>query len=156
MGTSVISAINLLILIGIMIWKLRAPITSHVADRHVLIRDEIQTVRVQLSQAQEKYEEFSSKLKAIDAEISVLREQNKQDTAALKMRVTGEARRVAAMVASDARDTAGSLFAELKGQLYLDWSLKVLDRTEEILRERLTSADRSRIREEFSKQLGAV
>ena len=75
------------------------------------------------------------------------------DSTAMKQRIIAEARRVANSVISDAKNSAEGLFSELKGQLYSELSLKVLDRAEFLLRERLTGADRARIRQEFSVQM---
>jgi F0F1-type ATP synthase membrane subunit b/b' len=156
MESVIASSVNFLILVVIMVYKLRAPVREFVAQRHHSIREEIQEVRIQLQQAQEKYDEFSAKLKAVDAEVATLQEQTKQDTLAMKQRIVNESRKMASTIASDARNSVDSLHSELKGQLYAEWSLQVLDRAEQILKDRLTSSDRSRIGQEFSKQMESV
>jgi F0F1-type ATP synthase membrane subunit b/b' len=113
-------------------------------------------VRNSLRQAQENFDEFSAKLKAVDVEIGALREQAKQDALLIKQKIQGDARRVAATVVADARDSAGALFSDLKGQLSSELGARVLDRAETLLRERLTGDDRARIRQEFSKQVEAI
>jgi F0F1-type ATP synthase membrane subunit b/b' len=135
---------------------LKAPTKNFVAQRHISIRDELQSVREQLRLAQEKYDEFSSKLKAIDAEIGSMREQSKQEANAIKQRLTAEARRGSSLVISDARNAASGLFNDLKGQLYGELSTRVLTRAETILKERLTGDDRARIRQEFSRQVESI
>lgn len=156
METLVAPIVNFSILVGILVFKLRAPIRAFVTQRHHSIREEIQTVRHQFQQAQEKYDEFSAKLKAIGAEISVLREQSKQDTSAMKQRIISEGRRISGTIVSDANNSANGLFAELKGQLYFELSSRVLDRAEVILKSRLTGDDRARIRQEFSSQVESI
>jgi len=156
MESLVASTVNLVLLIALLVYKLNKPIREFVAQRHNSMRDEIQTVRVQLSQSQEKFDEFSAKLKAIDAEVGTLKEQTKQDSIAMKHRIIAEARRVASSVVSDAKSSAEGLFSELKGQLYSELSIRVLDRAEFLLRERLTGDDRARIRQEFSMQVESI
>ena len=153
MESLLISSFNLLILIGFLVYKLRAPTKDYVAQRHLSIRDEIRAVHQQLKEAQEKYDEFSAKLKAIDAEVSALREQTKQETLALKQRMASDARRMASIVVSDAKRSADALFFELKGQLYSELSHRVLDRAEVLIKDRLTGDDRNRICREFSQQV---
>jgi F0F1-type ATP synthase membrane subunit b/b' len=147
---------NLLILIVFLVYKLRQPVKDFVSLRHKTIREEIQTVRQELQVAQEKYDEFSSKLKAIDAEVVTLREQSQQEISALKQRILSESRRLSLNIISDAKAAAENLYLELKGQLYSDLSAQVLDRAELILRDKLTSDNRLAIRNDFSKQLEAI
>jgi F0F1-type ATP synthase membrane subunit b/b' len=150
------SSFNFLLLVGLLVFKLRKPVKDFVAQRHHLIRDEVQAVREQLKLAQEKYDEFSAKLKAIDAELASLREQAKQEVTSIKQRMTQEARRSSGLIVSDAKNAAEGLYADLKGQLYGELSARVLDRAETLLRERLTGDDRARIRKEFSLQVEKI
>ncbi|MGZ3688014.1 MAG: F0F1 ATP synthase subunit B family protein [Bdellovibrionota bacterium] len=147
---------NFFCLVAILVWKLRKPLGDFVHSRHLLLRDELMHVREQLRIAQDKYDEFSAKLKAIDAEISSLREQSKRDAQAARQRVSAEARKLAATIVSDARESAQALFEELRGQLFSELGTRILTRAEALLRERLTGDDRARIRQEFSRQLESV
>ncbi|MFL5812659.1 MAG: hypothetical protein ACJ763_03710 [Bdellovibrionia bacterium] len=148
--------INLLILVGILVYYTRHPIKKSVEDRHTGLRDELARVRDLLRQAQEQYNEFSSKLKAIEAETTALRQQAIQDAEAAKQRLVNDAQRMSQGIASDARRGAESLYAELKTQLASEIGGRVLERAEAILRERLTGDDRARIRKEFSTQVETV
>jgi len=156
MESLVASSINLGLLIAFMVYKLREPIHNFVAERHHSISHEVESVREQLRKAQEQYDEFAGKLKAVDAEISVLREQMKQDAAAVKQRVVTEGKRMSGILVSDAKHAADTLFLELKGQLYNELTSRVLEKAEATLRERLTGDDRARIRQEFSRQVESV
>ncbi len=148
--------INFTMLVGLLVWKLKAPIRSFVVQRHVSLRDELKRVREMLVGAQAKYDEFTGKLKAMDAEIVSLREQAKQDAAASKTRVVAEAQRLSATIATDARASAQGLYTQVKNELFLEVGMKTIDRAENILRERLTGDDRARIRQEFSNQVETV
>ena len=153
MHSLLISSLNLLILIAILVYKLRFPVSDFVQQRHHAIRLELKQVRDQLHQAQEQYNDFSAKLRAIDAETATLRDQAQQDVQALEHRMVQESRRITRQVVSDARAVGESLVLELKSQLYTDWSLQVLERAESLLKERLTGDDQVRIRQEFSQQM---
>ena len=156
MHTLVLPALNLLVLLGVLFYYLRAPLKNFVASRHQLLQEEVQRVSGQLREAQGKYEEFSAKLKAIDTEISILRDQSKQDAEAMKIRVLNDARRLSTLVVSDAKTSAENLFSEFRLRLQADLGNQVVDRAEQFLRERLTGDDRVRIRREFSKQVESV
>jgi F0F1-type ATP synthase membrane subunit b/b' len=148
--------INLLILIGILAYYLRAPMKQSVHDRHANLRDELARVRQLLLQAQEQYNEFTSKLSAIDAETTALRQQAVQDAQAAHHRIMTDAQRLGSSIAADSRRAAEALYSELKTQLSSEMGIRVIDRAEAILRERLTGDDRARIRNEFSSQVETV
>ena len=147
---------NVTVLVGVLVYFLRKPISDFVSSRHAGLRDEVQRVSEQLRQSQSQFEEFSAKLKAIHAEISALREQAKQDAEATRARVVNDAKKLSAVILSDAKSSADAAFGDLKTQLRTELANRVLERAEALLRERLTSDERVRIRREFSSQLEKV
>jgi F-type H+-transporting ATPase subunit b len=148
--------INLGILLAILVTKLREPIRAYVASRHADIRDELQRVRDLLTLAQTRDAEFQGRIGALDAEITTLKQQVQADSAATKSRIIAEAQRLNASIIADARATSNGLYAQLRSELLADVGVRVLDRAEAIVRERLTAEDRARIRREFATQLEAV
>ena len=132
---------------------LRQPLSEFVALRHATLRDQILSVRKQLAGAQEKYEEFSAKLKTIDSEIAVLREQARQDAQGAKSRAVSEAQRLSANVVADARAASAQLYDDLKAQLRHELAVRALARAETILNSRLTGDDKARLRQEFSTEV---
>ncbi len=156
MSSVAISFLNLFILVGVLVYKLRKPTQDYVLTRHHSLRDELKSVRVQLQAAQEKYDEFSSKLKALSSEVAVLNEQSQQDAVAMTHRIIADGRRLAGGMVSDARSSAETLYSDLKRDLYNELSAKVLDRAEVLLKERLTQDDQARIQKEFSNQVESI
>ena len=156
MHTLIGPLINLLILVGILVYYLRQPMREFARTRSVSIRDEVARVREQLDRAKTKHSEFSSKLKAMDAEIAGLKNQAIQDAHAAKARIVAEAQKLSANISSDAHNAAVTLYSEFKGQVYGELGNRVLDRAEKILRERLTGDDHERIRREFENQMQAA
>ena len=150
------STFNLLILVGFLVYKLRAPLRDFVSQRHVLLKNEIESVSHQLQDAQEKFEEFSARLKSVQTEASALREQSKQDAVSMQQRIVQDARRNAATIVSDSKTVAQGLYSQMASQLYSELSHRVIDRSEKLLRERLTGDDRVRIRQEFSRQVESM
>lgn len=156
MSDLIYPTINLAILITIMVVYLREPISGYVRTRHETLRDELRRVRDLLANAKAKYDEFSAKLKAMEAEIHSLRDQAKQDAASAKSKILAEAQSLSATIVSDARKSAQGLYGQLRSELFTEVGGKVLDRAEAMLRERLTGDDRARIRNEFSSQVESV
>ena len=144
---------NFSVLVGGLVYYLRQPVKNFVATRHDTLRNELGSVRDLLKTAREKHDEFTAKLRAVDAEIVVLREQAKQDAQAMRSRVLAEAKRLSDQIIEDSKVAALGLYGEFRSQLYLELVGRVLDRAEVVLKERLTGDDRVRIRQEFSRQV---
>jgi F0F1-type ATP synthase membrane subunit b/b' len=155
MQTLIAPLINLVILLGVLAYYLRGPLKEFAKTRSVSIRDELKTVHEQLERAQQKNLEFTSKLKAMGAEISALKTQALQDAQAAKVRISADAQKASANIITDARNAAVTLYTEFKGQIYSELGNRVLDRAEALLRERLTGDDRARIRQEFTHSIQA-
>lgn len=155
METLVAPLVNLVILIGLMAYYLRQPLRDFAKNRSVSIREELKTAKEELTIAQQKHAEFTSKLKAMDAEIVGLKNQAVQDAGAMKAKIVTEAQKMSANVVSDARNASVTLYSEFKGQMYSELAGRVLERAERILRERLTGDDRARITKEFTNQVEA-
>lgn len=152
----VLPAINLGILIVILVWKLREPLRHFVKNRHTQLLDELKNAKTRLHEAQEKYEEFTAKLKAVDAEVSAIWDQSRQEAEAAKNRIINEARRLGAMISADAKTTSQSLIEETKFQMRSDLGMAVLIKTEKLLKEKMTSQDKAQITQEFIKQMSGV
>lgn len=153
MDSLVSPTFNFLILVALMVYFLREPLSGFVSGRHASVRDEIRKVRDLLQHAQERYDEFNAKLNAIEVETTALREQSRQDAEAAKKRIVGDAQRLSANIIADSRTTAEYLVVQLKRELYEEVGLRVIERAGVLLRERLTGDDRARIRQEFSSQV---
>lgn len=153
MHTLIAPTINLLILLAVLGHYLKEPLKAFVTGRHDSIREELHSVRDQLSGAKKKFAEFSAKLTALGEEVSRLKAQSKVDAEAMRQRVLADAKKLSVNIKADAQASAQSLYGELKGQLRHELGAQVLDRAEAILKTRLTGDDRVRIRQEFSMQL---
>ena len=66
METLIAPAFNLAILLAVLFYYLKTPLKHFLQDRHNLIAKELEDVRSILRSAQEKYDEFSAKIKAVD------------------------------------------------------------------------------------------
>jgi F0F1-type ATP synthase membrane subunit b/b' len=147
---------NFSVLVGLLVWKLRDPVRGFVRQRHETLRDEIDSVRDLLKRSQERFSEFSNKLQMLDLEVATIRSQMKQDAQAMNARISEDAKKQSVRISADARTAAQGLLADMRSGLYHELAIKVLERAETLLRERLTGDDRARIRQEFSRQVEVV
>ncbi len=156
MSSLLLSSINLVILVGFLVYKLRQPVREYVALRTRSIHDEVQSVGEMLKEAERKYEEFSRKLEEVDQEIQGLKAQTHSDIASMKQRFSAEILNLKRTVIEDAKVSSTALIEEFRREIYLEFTEKVLERGEILIQDRLTGEDRARMRQEFSRQLEAV
>lgn len=148
--------VNVSILVGVLFYYLRAPLKAFVQERHNSIKNQVKSVSDELRLAQNRYEEFSSRIKALDVEVRALREQGKLECEQMKTKLLTDARRVSSAIISDSKDAANQLFVDLQKELRQDLGEKIIQKAEKQIREKLTSDEKSRIRDEFSEQLSRV
>jgi F-type H+-transporting ATPase subunit b len=156
MESLVAPTFNLLILLGVMAYYLRAPIKKTVSERHFQIRDEVERVSLLLKKAQEQLEEFTSKLNSLGTEATALREQARQDGKNMRLRIINEARASHEIIIKEAKAACLALYMECKEEIQRSFSSQVIEQAEGILKAQLTGDDRMRIRHEFSKQMVSI
>lgn len=151
MGSLIVPALNLAILLGLLYYFLREPTKDFVRNRHSFLRDELKLVREQLEGARQKYDQFSAKLASLDQEITAIREELKADAASTSERIVKEAQKLSQTIAADAKTSAQQMVSDVKEQIRAELGAQVLVRAEQMLRERLTGDDKARLRSEFSQ-----
>ena len=156
MKALLLSAMNLGILIGILVYFLRKPLAQFVSDRKRTVSHELVEVEALLKMAREKYEEYSSKLKAVEVEINTIERRTQEEALQTKQRIINHSKQLAQTIVADSRAFAAERFNELKIQIVSDFGNKVVDRAEGLISKQLTQSDRERFRKEFSNQVGVV
>jgi len=151
-----ISTFNFSIFTAILVYLTRKPLMDFVAERKVLLARDLDDVRDRLRSAREKFDEYSAKLKAIDAEIAGYQQRTRAEAASTHAKIISEAKQTAGTVISDARTFSSAKMGELKAEISADLGAKVVERAEALLKQRLTKDDRVRLRKEFSSELEVV
>ncbi len=149
-------AVNFFIFVALLAFLLPPKVRAFVLSRHNFIRDEVVRVQGQLHSSKTRFDEFSAKLKAVEAEVAAIRDQSAQEAEATRARIVNDAKKLAVQIVSDARLSADSLFGDLRAQMRAEMVSRVIARAEVILRQRLTGDDRIRIRREFSRQVEGI
>lgn len=153
MGTLIWPFINLTVLLGGLVYYLRKPLQEFVQTRHQMIRDRLQTVQKEMQQARARYQEVSQKLEQIDPEIRKLKNQYEQEAQQNRDQLLDRTRKICQMTLKDAQAQSRSMLENLKTETRNEISSQVIQRTVELLKEKLTGADRERFRKEFSREM---
>lgn len=155
--TTLISpVVNVSILVGMLYYFLKKPVIQFVAERHTRIKIEVADVAVKLSKAKEKYEEFSAKLKAIETEIRILKEQTKQEAEQFKINVLTEAKKQASAIVVDAKNASNVAVEDFKKDILKNMAVQIMSQVERTLISQLTGADKVRLRKELASQVDQV
>jgi F-type H+-transporting ATPase subunit b len=150
METLIFPFINLTALLVLLAVILRKPLADYVVTRHQTVSQELAAARDSLLSARKQVEDFNSRLKGMDAELSSLRVQAREDGEKSKATILASATKLSSMIVSDARVSASSLQSEFRTSLRRELAHLALQRAEVRLRDRLTGEDHARIRQEFS------
>ena len=153
MGSLVAPALNLAILCGILVYFLREPLKQFLQSRQTTLKKDLEDARNLLQESQARYDEFSGKLKAVDAEIQSLKRHTIEEAEAAKTRVVQHAQETSSRLVSEAKNNAKQIFESVKQEAQMEMVGKVLETAEGKLKSQLKDADRARIRKEFSKRL---
>lgn len=156
METLLAPAVNLFILIAVLFYFLRKPVIEFVTSRHHTLRSELEEVKNLLRLAQNEYDDFNGKLKAVDHEIRSLKEHSQNQARETEARLLSQAKKASELILSDAKVAAQNLFKKCKTDIREEFTRAVLHKAEGEIQSRLTGDDQKRIRREFSTKMGAA
>ena len=138
--------IALLVILGVFLKK---PLADFVVSRHNSIRDELEAARQLFARAQKSVEDLNARMQSVDAELSTLQAQAREDGQKISVGIVSAAKSLSSAIVSDAKSSAASAQAEFRTVLRRELASKALERAEARLRDRLTGEDHARIRREF-------
>jgi F0F1-type ATP synthase membrane subunit b/b' len=154
MQTLIFPLIHFAILFGGLFYLLRDPVRKSFAERHLRIGNDLNETRVRLVAAREKYEEFSGRLRAVEAETQAIRKNLEDDALQMKSKILADVKQNAGVILADAKSATRTLEGKLFANLQESFASVVIQKATEILQAKLTGDDRKRFREVFSRNIG--
>ena len=98
-------ALNLVILIGIIVYFTRIPIKGALEKRRANLSREIDEAKHSIEIAKQQYDEYQEKLKGLEEEISALRESISKLGETEKDEIIAQARHTCELIKKDSKDT---------------------------------------------------
>jgi F-type H+-transporting ATPase subunit b len=146
-------AVNLIILLGVLVYFLKTPVKNFLVERRGTISHEIDTAQKTIGEAKSKYDEYAKKLQAIESEINNLKDtlgkQGESERAELL--------RQAAAASETIRKEAGETIALQTERARREIQNEVVDlavgSAEAIIRQNLGDSDKERFVQEFTKNI---
>lgn len=147
--TVVWHALNLLILVGALVYFGRGPIASFLASRRTQIEDGIESAGRELAEAERRLAECERRAASLEGELDEIRRVVRQQAEGDRDRLLAEANATAARIRRDAVAAAEQEARHARDELRaetVDLAVKIAG---DLLRGQVTDADRARLVDDF-------
>ncbi len=145
--------LNLVILIGVLVYFARKPIQGFFSDRRNQIRDSLGAASELCRRAEARYSKWQRKLADLEGELASIRETARERAEREREQILADARAAAERIKHDARSAVDQEVRRAKAQLRDDASELAIELAAEILREQVTTRDRERLFDEFVERI---
>jgi F-type H+-transporting ATPase subunit b len=142
-------AINLVLLLGVIIWFSRKPIQSFFADRRNQIQDDLDTAARLRADAEARCTDLQRRLLNLDAEIENIRAVAQERAELERARILTDAQAAADRIRGDAKAAVDQELRRAREELREEAADLAIELAAKRLREQITDSDRDRLLDEF-------
>lgn len=146
-------AVNLIILLGVLVYFLKTPVRNFLVERRGNIAQEIDEAQKTITGAKAKYEEYAQKLKAIEGEINSIKETLVKQGETERAEIIRQAEAASENIKKEARETIELEAERARHEIQSEVIDIALGHAERIIRESLGESDKERFVEEFTKNV---
>jgi F-type H+-transporting ATPase subunit b len=145
--------LNLVLLIGVLVYFARKPIQGFFSDRRNQIRDSLDAASELCRQAESRYSKWQRKLAELEDELATIRGKARERAEREREQILADARSAAERIKQDARSAVDQEVRRAKAQLRDEASELAIELAAEMLREQVTTQDRERLFDEFLERI---
>ncbi len=153
LATLLYHAINLLLLIGVVVWFARRPLQTFMAERRSGVVRNLETSEQLLREAESRLDEWQRRLANLDAELREIREASARLAEVEREEILREARALADRIRADARAAVQQEVERARARLRREAADLAVEIATELLREQVGDEDRARLADEFVESL---
>lgn len=146
-------AVNLLILLGVLVYFLKTPVKNFLIERRGTIGHEIDVAQKTIGEAKSKFEEYSKKLQAIESEISALKDTLRKQGESERGELLRQAEAASETIRKEAKETIELQTERAKREIQNEVANLALGNAEALIRQNLGDADKERFVQEFTKNI---
>ncbi len=146
-------AVNLLILLGVLVYFLKTPVKNFLIERRGTIGHEIDVAQKTISEAKSRFEEYSRKLEAIESEISALKDTLRKQGESERSELLRQAEAASETLRKEAKETIELQTERAKHEIQTEVANLALGSAETLIRQSLGDADKERFVQEFTKNI---
>jgi F-type H+-transporting ATPase subunit b len=152
-GTLVWHAVNLIVLLSVLVYFLRAPIRGFFATRRRDIEQNLERAAAVLREAEERLADWKGRMARLDAEVQELRRLAQERAEAERRRILADAEAAAARIRRDGAAAVEQEERRARDALRKEAADLAMELAGELLRQQMTDADRARLAEEFIERM---
>jgi F-type H+-transporting ATPase subunit b len=144
---------NFALLVGVLFFLLRKPVSQGLEARRQGIKDELDDLERQKEEAQKQLAETKQKLSQLDAEVQRIVAEYVQMGEAAKAKILEEARASADKLQEQAKKNIEHEFGSAKQQLMAEMADQAVAMAEELIRKNIQDQDQERIIDEYLEKV---
>jgi F-type H+-transporting ATPase subunit b len=145
--------LNLVLLLGVLIYFARKPIMDFFAERRGRIQEELTSAAEMRSEAEQRYASWQRRVADVESELDSIRATARERAERERDQILAAAQAAAERIKSDARAAIDQEVRRASAQLRDEASDLAVELAAEMLREQVTSSDRDRLLEEFIQRI---
>jgi F-type H+-transporting ATPase subunit b len=152
-ATDTYRIINFVLLVAILFFFLRKPISQALNGRIQGIRDQLQELEDKKADAEKQLAQYNEKLSQLDAEAEKIVEEYIRQGNEAKKRILEEAALAAEKLETQAKKNIAHEFEQAKLKLQEDIMEKALDKAEAVIRTSISTSDQEKLVDEYLKKV---
>ena len=146
--------VNMLLFFGLLWYLLKGPIGKALADRHAKVRAEMEEARARRAKADQLASDIEARLRQIEADVRAIHERAQADGERQKRELIAAAEAEGQKILAAAKSEVDARVKHARQELTEYAGQLAADRAEQLVRESITDADRSKIFAESVREVG--
>lgn len=145
--------VNLLIILGVIIYFAKTPVKNMLVERRSNISREIDEAQKTIKEAKERYEEYSKKLEGLEAEIASLADTIRKQGETEREEIVKHAHAASDVLSKEARDMIEFETEKAKREIQSEVVALAIGIAEKVIKENLNESDEERLLSQFTKNI---
>ncbi len=145
--------VNLVILLGILVYFLKDSVKNFLVERKGSISSEIDHAQNTISEAKSKYEEYAEKLAGIEGEINSIKESIVKQGQAEREEILRQAGIASENIKREAQETIKFESERARQEIQSEVVTIALAIAEKVIKENLSESDKQKLVEDFTKNI---
>ena len=146
-------SVNLLILLGVLVYFLKDSVKNFLVERKGSISSEIDHAQKTITEAKSKYEEYAEKLAGIEAEINSIKESIVKQGQSEREEILRQAGIASENIKREAQETIKFESERARQEIQSEVVTIALAIAEKVVKENLSETDKQRFVEDFTKNI---
>jgi F-type H+-transporting ATPase subunit b len=155
LGPTIWHAINLLLIVGVLVYFGRTPVQTYMIERRQHIEEGIESARRELAEAEQRLAFCNERMASLDREVEEIRSTVRAQAEAERERLLEEARASAERIRRDARTAVEQEARRVREDLRSEAADLAVRLAGEILERQVGDAERARLVDEFVRHVEA-